>query len=407
MKRSLHILRRSFLVLSDQRGVALIASLMIMTSLAILGVWGIASNLIDNRITINYRDHTQAYYAAEAGIERARDFLAGLNFDTELQNADGTDNQLVDSTNINNFPGDDIPLLSNQSIGNGSYTVYLTNDAADGATNNNDTNGKVNLISFGYGPGNSKAVVKGIVKKFSLPFSPPSPIVMPGPDVYFEPGNSNAFLLSGDDSAGGSNVPTVTVSNATAENSVRNGCNPRCDQIVSNDVSPSVVADPMALSQAGLDNPQQLKSMIQNLAAFADFTSTSDPGFNLGTEQEPSIVYINGDLNTGPGTGYGILIVTGTLTLRGNFSYHGVILVVGRGNLIRHGGGSGTVRGAIIIADINGPDNIPFTADDSLGNPIFTTSGGGNSNIIYNSQLANNPPTNIPPQLIAQKHEYE
>lgn len=406
MKRLSHII---FLTLSDQRGVALIASLMIMASLAILAVWGITSNLIDNRITVNYRDHLQAYYAAEAGIERARDFLAGLNFDTELQNSDGGDNQLVNSTDINNFPGDDIPLLSNQSVGNSSYTVYLTNDAQEGVTNNNDTNGKVNLISFGYGPGNSMAVVKGIVRKFSLPFSPPSPIVMPGPDVYFEPGNSNAFQFRGDDASGGSSVPTVTVSNATAENSVRNGCalSLSCDQIVSDGVSPSVVADPAALSQAGLDDPQQLKSMIQNLAAHADYTSTSDTGFNLGTEQDPAIVYINGDLDTGPGTGYGILIVTGTLTLRGNFSYNGVILVVGRGNLVRHGGGNGVVRGAIIIADINGPDDIPFTADDSLGQPIFTTHGGGKSRIIYNSELANNPPTDIPPLLIAQKHEYE
>ena len=54
---------------------------------------------------------------------------------------------------------------------------------------------------------------------------------------------------------------------------------------------------------------------------------------------------VNGDLTIG-GSGAGVLLVTGTLTLNGNFSWDGLILVIGEGAVVKDGGGGATLNGA-------------------------------------------------------------
>ncbi len=53
---------------------------------------------------------------------------------------------------------------------------------------------------------------------------------------------------------------------------------------------------------------------------------------DLGSAASPAINYVNGDLTlNGNHTGYGILVVTGTLHFGGNFNWYGTVLVVGDG----------------------------------------------------------------------------
>jgi hypothetical protein len=95
------------------------------------------------------------------------------------------------------------------------------------------------------------------------------------------------------------------------------------------------------------------------------------------------LTFVDGDLTLGPGnpTGQGTLIVTGDLTLDGNFNFNGVIMVLGKGRVFRSGGGTGNIYGAIFIAKFSktGADT------DLFGSPTFDTSGGGTSNIQYSS----------------------
>ena len=89
--------------------------------------------------------------------------------------------------------------------------------------------------------------------------------------------------------------------------------------------------------------------------------------------------------------GAGLLVVTGTLTMGGNASWNGVILVLGGGNLDRNGGGNGDILGAIVVAKFartwpaseNGSPH-PFLA------PSYSTSGGGNSTVQYSSSAVTN-----------------
>jgi hypothetical protein len=83
-------------------------------------------------------------------------------------------------------------------------------------------------------------------------------------------------------------------------------------------------------------------------------------------------------------TGEGILLVEGTLTMSGNPSYNGLILVIGKGVLIKDGGGNGTTNGAILVANLYDSHN-NLIASGPPGVPSVTWKGGGNADIQYDS----------------------
>jgi len=80
--------------------------------------------------------------------------------------------------------------------------------------------------------------------------------------------------------------------------------------------------------------------------------------------------------------GYGILIVTGTLTAKGTTGWNGLVLVVGTGNAQIDG--TTSWNGAMLLANTNsgvlGSLNV-------LGNNNFGVNGGGNANggVFYSS----------------------
>ena len=104
------------------------------------------------------------------------------------------------------------------------------------------------------------------------------------------------------------------------------------------------------------------------------------------------ITFCDGDCELGPITGGGILVVTGQLTLRGNFNWHGLIIVTGSAGILRAGGGHGTIQGNIVLApyvnnSISGNTDPPAGAQFLA--PKWDTNGGGSSDIQYNSDNQN------------------
>jgi hypothetical protein len=101
------------------------------------------------------------------------------------------------------------------------------------------------------------------------------------------------------------------------------------------------------------------------------------------------------------------LVVTGQLTFNGNVDYTGIIMVIGKGIMVRNGGGNGTISGAVWVANTAGADGIVGNADDAMGAAVLNTSGGGSSNIQYCSSAVNNavgltsPPPTYSPLKIA------
>lgn len=355
--------------------------------LSVIGIIAVNVTTIGAKITGNTRTSKQAFYLAEAGIEQARELLrsriaSGSTISAQLLLLRGVDGILVDSTNINNFTTtDDVLFINTTTVGNGNFRVYLTNDLSDGVTSTTDTNSQVTLTSFGAGPDNSRAVVQATVLRVPIP-NLPGAITMPGPNVTFRAGNSNAS------EANGYGYPAIAVNSTTSRTSAIDGIpENRRDNYqglgydgTTNPKTPSVVnmtfPDPWG-------NLTQLQTLYQSLKGMADFNSPSNPGFTLGTQLDPKLVVIDGDYTVPGGTtGAGILLVTGNLIFNGNIDYNGIILVIGKGSLTRTGAGNGNITGGVFVANIAGPDgNINTTADNLWGNPTWDTSGGGTSDI--------------------------
>ena len=152
-----------------------------------------------------------------------------------------------------------------------------------------------------------------------------------------------------------------------------------------------------------LATPKNLDAEVHNFYNVADaagryFANGVQPTTfgNYSTGQ--GITFCDGDMEF-TGQGGGIMIVTGKLTLRGNFSFKGLILVTGQGGVDRRGAGNGTIEGNMVVApylnnkivDVAGTppqDLFPATTATFLA-PQYDLSGGGNSTIAYNSNALN------------------
>ncbi|MBI1956243.1 MAG: hypothetical protein HYS38_07595, partial [Acidobacteria bacterium] len=91
--------------------------------------------------------------------------------------------------------------------------------------------------------------------------------------------------------------------------------------------------------------------------------------------------------------GFGVLLVTGNLTISGTSDYNGIIIVLG-GTMFISGGGGGIIRGGIFVANTT-------TCPGSLGPVTFDPSGGGNFTIQYDSRYANPGDAWLPVQLLS------
>jgi hypothetical protein len=150
--------------------------------------------------------------------------------------------------------------------------------------------------------------------------------------------------------------------------------------------------------------PATLDEVAQDITRSADVViSGSATGFTISTKapsmssSNPMTIVVNGDLDlTGwHNTGYGLLLVTGTLHYDPDASWNGLVLVIGQGVFSSSRNGPGGFVGAVLVAKTrDGAGNL--LPGNSLGNSCFgsqsscTGFGGGYGSIpgfgiIYNS----------------------
>jgi hypothetical protein len=131
-----------------------------------------------------------------------------------------------------------------------------------------------------------------------------------------------------------------------------------------------------------LDNADRARAYLNSLQAKAQSTGRYFGSTTINESvNTPMFTFVDGDCTLTSGSGF--LVVTGTLTMRGNTNFKGAILVLGTGVLIRKGGGNGDIYGGITVAAFNRTAG-NFTA------PTFNTSGGGNSTSQYDSAALKN-----------------
>jgi hypothetical protein len=226
----------------------------------------------------------------------------------------------------------------------------------------------------------------------------------------FNPGNSNAMEYSGVDLATGSSDIIPPVGTTNPPNCSTNPCtDANLDAVIDgfgNRLDSAVVGTPANVANEvppWLMNPRELDRTVNTLynTALNSYDPTNATG-RVFTNTQPTswgdnatgtgITFCDGNCTLGPIAGGGILIVTGQLTLHGNFNWHGLIIVTGAAGVLRDGGGNGVIQGNIVVApyldsaiagNVNPTDTAGFLA------PRWDTNGGGNSTIQYNSDNQN------------------
>ena len=242
----------------------------------------------------------------------------------------------------------------------------------------------------------------------------------PTPDFTTNP-NSAAFGVTGMDTHTGpnggagcpaaANEPALGGYNAASTTSLQNQVN----RPGSYAGSPSGIADvsPQLGPLATVDGLNSLVSSVTTMAGPNVYgnsplpsPSTLNPG-TIGPPPNPVINVVNGDY-TLPSSGSGILLVTGTLTMNGNPSFNGVILVIGKGNVQKNGGGNGTLDGSMLVANMYSDPGtwthpIPLGSNNPPGTPTIAWNGGGNATVQYDSCWINYMSQSLPFRTITDR----
>jgi len=242
---------------------------------------------------------------------------------------------------------------------------------------------------------------------------PPATIFLLGPTPEFHTGSSKKKTFAGNDCgvSGGDYYPVVGTIGSAAEASAEAGAhtNPTYETgayTTPGDVIADMTASPVAgMSDAGytMDSQwtscQAMKDMVEGMRNVADVTcgdatALSSPSCPADVSNPKRIYFGDGDLDVMRNTHhYGVLVVTGVLTLGGNVDFDGVIMAIGEGSFRYNGAGTGRVMGSLIIANIAGPDGIYGNADDCTGGDggfgvsVYDERGGGNAGNVYCSTV--------------------
>ncbi len=377
-----------------ETGSAMVMAMFVLSLLTGMGIALLVVTEIEMRMHQADLRSKVVFYLAEAGLEDGRETLRQANnasanlgsLDDELLDAAGpngridldldtlsvlydADGQPVDFTGY----GDDVPVRATTRLGDGIYAAFLTNDAVDGLADLDDTNDRVQVVSIAAGPGRSRRIVQGIIERHGVPEFPAA-ITILGPLPDFDGGSGDAKLLTGDDCNGagvpGLSVPVAGVIGAAAEAEaeLHIAFPDRFRQGIER--GPDTVDDITGIIDPAWLDCNYLKSLALEVRDLADVVGdSSTPKASLGTVADPKIVYIEGDYDINVDVdGGGVLWITGDLHATSEFSWTGVVFVVGTGQFWRQMAAErGSYSGAFLVANIAGPDGVMWTADDCSG----------------------------------------
>lgn len=252
------------------------------------------------------------------------------------------------------------------------------------------------IESTGYGPRGAQKKLSALISRYALDIPTPAPLVMRGSDdpsehMVFDIGNSNAKKYSGADRVGIGGEPVKPSFAVSLQDVAQVQAAYASKPNTVNDPKWSVIPNPdpnIPPAYQQVETPWFLRTTAdaRNFLAQARataqltnsvYTGATFPG-SAGTTTNPVLSYVDGDCTLDGGAG--LLVVTGTLTMRGNPSFDGIILVLGGGTVIRNGGGNGDFGGSMMVAKFDIDGTTGFEA------PEFHTSGGGNSDFQYDSR---------------------
>ena len=213
-------------------------------------------------------------------------------------------------------------------------------------------------------------------------------------------GSNTNFQITGNDSSAPPSPPSGVSAIGYTNSSDSSDGGLTAAAASNNYVSPSGVPNVGLVTLPTIfQTPSGLDSLVQSITQNADLvlnplagTTADQTSLTSMSATNPMVVVVNGDFHLthasgGSFTGYGLLLVTGTLRYDPDDSWNGIILVIGQGVFdgSQHGNG-GQINGTVLVANTRDNSGNLFT---SLGPASFTLTGGGNG-IRYNSQVVTN-----------------
>jgi hypothetical protein len=290
------------------------------------------------------------------------------------------------------------PPLVTISGGGGSGATAVATVGAGGSYQ-----GRVYLLtSLAVTASGARAMVQAetgvIYDKFTLGLG--GALTLAGPNPSFGTPNSNPFQIIGKDCPtcapvpAGCNTTAVPPKDAIGIYDPTNAKDPSAVQTVIGDLAKpnnyigANSAPDVHNANLGTMTAADLNAFVNSVTSVATYSYGSNPSsIYLGSTANPAIDVVNGDFRLGPDTGYGILVVTGTLTLSGNYSWNGLILVIGSGASVMNGGGNGQITGGVFVAN---------TAGGTLNSPTANWNGGGGNGIQYDHCWADDMLARVP-----------
>jgi Tfp pilus assembly protein PilX len=407
-----------------ERGAALVTVLMISMLLLTAGVVLVLTTAMGSTNTVDATSEMQAYYGAEAGLQATLNVLRNhvspaTPLPSPLPSPDLINLRVaVDPVNSNK-PGDPASSGANPTarlsrwlqysstytdrvplnaatygpFNGAAYSVALTDpDDPTGATRASNASyvpSRLLVTVNGYGPRSARKQLQLMVTTMALDFTAQAMMALigsnnPADSMILDLGPSAAHTYSGHDNSN----PAASPLSAFAVT------NPLDKTILDTAVAgaksgtvalpgATLVTDPNTLPWylRTADNARAFLALWRDKAINGDNGTYYGSGFSGVAGTNPhSFTFVDGDCDLTGGSG--LLIVTGELITKGNPSFSGLVLVLGKGKITRSGGGNGTSLGAFVVA--------AFGATGGFTHPSYTISGGGNMTMQYDKSAVDN-----------------
>ncbi|OGP92947.1 MAG: hypothetical protein A2156_10360 [Deltaproteobacteria bacterium RBG_16_48_10] len=371
--------------LKEERGIALIISMMMLLTLTFLGMSAVMTSTYDTRISGNVRASEQAFNVTDAGIN---EFLGRFRWGAtnEIQDLDPENPNwelflAIDASKaqtIGYSAGDNfIQSLQNQL----DFRVKITHkvDLANNVIFH--LNSPIYIAkSYGFTADGAKRIIEAEITRPE--FDPPAALYTEQP-VNIQ---GNSTYIQGTDTCGTKNKPGIAVTLPQTPT----------DPITTSG-NPTIQGNPAKKYNSKNADLKGMVDILKNSAQFSyDYnTNKTLSGQEWGTPTgsgTTSPLTFNGPMNivyfdmhgdkrltlSGGSGGAGILLVNGDLELNGGFKWYGVIIVMG--SMDYTGGGQKNVTGGVWAAET-------ATVQIDIG---------GNAGIMYCSEAVNKLRAKLP-----------
>ena len=406
-----------------ERGAALIMTLLVATLLLSVGGALVFTAAMSG---VNASDSTtemQAYYGAEAGLQAALSIVRGnvdstpsgtkATFRNMCPVAPATWSTLSTWLTYDGVANDGTAVVK---VSDNPFIAYSVRVRDLDETPFADEPTRLLIQVRGYGPRGAIKNKEMIVHRYLYDPDVPAAITLVGAEVGtsmdigdFDIGNSSPQGYTGADSTTGTGILKATFGFTNSDDKTK------ADAVIvptNTKAWDATAATPRTKLFANSELPSWLRTAdatrtflneVETIASDEGRLFTASPDSdNIGTTTDPKLTFVKGDCEL-TGNGAGLLIVTGELTLRGNFRFDGVILTLGTGKIVRNGAGGGGsepadeggIYGGLVMANFDRY----ATGGKFLAKPVFNTNGGGNADIKYNSQNVENAFQTLGPSI--------